>query len=120
MPPDAPLAHEAEELAGCEVERDVRLVVGVDDDEVVAIVGAAQERAGVRVVHGQAWIVLEPEVATADAADGRVELDAVDLRLRVIDPECAGGRPGGVPQNRNALERPSEQQARGTHPRRRR
>ena len=84
-------------------------MVGVDDDEVVAIVGAAQERAGVRVVHGQAWIVLEPEVATADAADGRVELDAVDLRLRVIDPECAGGRPGGVPENRNPLERPSEQ-----------
>ena len=110
MPPGAkPLADEPEELAGREVERHVRLVVGVDDDEVVPVVGAPEEGPGVRIVHGQARVVLEPEVAATDATDGRVELDAVDLRIGVIDAERPRRRPGGVAEDRDPLEWASEQ-----------
>ncbi len=45
-----PLRDELEELLRREVERHVRLVVGVDEDQVVALVRAAQERPRVRVV----------------------------------------------------------------------
>ena len=48
-----PLAREPEELARREIEGHVGLVVGVDDDQVVALVGAAQERPRVGVVDGQ-------------------------------------------------------------------
>ena len=48
------LPNEAEELAGREVERHVRLVVRVDHDQVVLDVGRAEERASVRVVDGEA------------------------------------------------------------------
>ena len=74
-----PLADELEELPRREVERHVRLVVRVDDDQVVALVGRAQERPRVRVVDRQPRVVLQPEVAAADAADRGIELDAVDL-----------------------------------------
>ena len=47
-----PVADELEELARRQVERDVRLAVGVHEDHVVARVGPAQERA--RVLGGGA------------------------------------------------------------------
>jgi hypothetical protein len=82
---------EGEDPAGGEAvarepeEGDVRLVVGVDDDQVVPLVGAAQERARIGVVDREARVVAEAEVAAADAAHGRVELDPVHARLRIED-----------------------------------
>ena len=97
------LARELEELARREVEGHVGLVVGVGDDQVVALVGAAQERPRVGVVHGQARVVLHAEVAPADAAHGRIELDAVDPRARVVDAERPRDRPAGVAEDGDAL-----------------
>ena len=123
MPPGASRSRtSAEELARREVEGHVRLVVRVHDDQVVPAGRSSAGRAGVRVVHGQARVVLEPEVASTDAADGRIELDAVDLRIGVVDAERARGRPGGVAEDRHPLERAAQErrQRRGTRPTRRR
>ena len=115
------VADEPEELARREVERDVRLAVCVDDDQVVALVGRAEERARVGVVHRQPRVLPHPEVALPDAADRRVELDAVDLRSRVVDTERTRRRPGRVAEDRDPLERTAEErrERRGTCPTRR-
>ena len=121
MPPGVePLAREPEELPRREVERHVRLMVGIDDDQVVALVRAAKERPGIGVVHGQAGVVPEPEEAAADAADGRIELDPVDAGLGVEDAERPRGRAGGVAEDRHGAKRPAEErrhrQERVPHP----
>ena len=104
-----PLPREPEELPRREVERHVGLVVGVDDDQVVALVRAAEERPGIGVVHGQARVVLEPEVAAAGPADRRIELDAVDARLGIEHPERPRSRAGRVAEDCNRAQRPVEQ-----------
>ena len=91
-----PLAREPEELPRREVERHVRLVVGIDDDQVVALVRASKERPRVGVVHRQARIVLHAEPAPPDATDGRVELDPVHAGLGIELPECARDRAARV------------------------
>ncbi len=96
------VTDEPEELARSEVEGYVRLPVCIDDDEVVALVRRPEERPRVDVVHGQTRVLAHPEVPTADAAHGGVELDAVDGRVGVVDAECARRRPRGVPEDRHA------------------
>ena len=72
-----PLAGQLEELLRRQVERDVGLAVGVDDDHVVVAVGPAQPGAGVVGVGVQVRAV-EVEVARADLGQLAVDLDAVD------------------------------------------
>ena len=69
----------------------------------------AEERPGVGGVDRQVRVVAEPEPAPADPRHRRVELDAVDVRGRVVDAECAGGRPGRVAEDRHPPERAGEQ-----------
>ena len=104
-----PLPRQPEELPRREIERHVGLVVRVDDDQVVALVRAAEERPRIGVVHGQARVVLQPEEAAADAADRRIELDPVDPGRRVEDAERAGGRAGRVAEDRDGAQRPVEE-----------
>ena len=110
MPPGARCSrHEPEELARGEIEGDIGLSIRVDDDQVVALVRSTEERTSVDVVHRQPRVVLHPEVPAADAAHRRIELDAVDLGVGVVDAERTRRRPSGVPEDRDPLERPPEQ-----------
>jgi hypothetical protein len=70
------LPHQPEELRRRQVERHVRLPVGVDDDQVVAPVGPLEERPAVGRDRAQPRVVAEPEVAAAGLSHGRVDLDA--------------------------------------------
>ena len=115
------LPHEAEELSRGEVEGDIGLSVRVDDDQVVALVRSTEERTSVDVVHRQARVVLHPEVAAADAAHRRIELDAVDLGVGVVHAERTRRRPcrrsrGSRPARAAARAAAA---ARGTRPTRR-
>ena len=102
------LAHEPEELARREVERHVRLVVGVDDDQVVALVRRAEERTRIGVVDDESRVVAHPEVASTDPAYCGVELDAIHAGQRVEDAERARSRSRGVPEDRDPLQIPPE------------
>ena len=79
-----PVAGELEELLGGQVERDVRLAVGVDHDHVVAIGGAAQERP--RVLGDSAQ--LRPRRA-ARSSGGRCR--SARRRSRPRRSACRGG-----------------------------
>ena len=125
IPPAEPLADELEELLRREVERHVRRSIGVHDDHVVRLVGPAQERASVRVVHRKRPI--SPSRSTGvRRRHGRVELDAVDLcpgrsartpwppcrrRFRASRPARAADRAGRrrrrtCPRRRRSARRP--------------
>ena len=69
----------------------------------------AQERPRVRRDHVQPRVVVQAEVAAADRGHGRVELDAVDPRLRVEDAERASRRAARVAEDRDPPQRPAEQ-----------
>src|SRR3954454_7764866 len=84
------IAAEAEELARGQVERDVRLAVGVDEDRVVARCRAPQERPRVLAEDAQSRRA-HVEEAAADVRALRVELDRVDRRAREVVAIGPGG-----------------------------
>jgi hypothetical protein len=93
-----PVADELEELARREVERDVGLAVGVEEDRVVAGGRVAEERAGVLGVLAQLRALAEAEVAVADVEQLAVDLDAVDDRAREVAGVGAGDGAAAKPR----------------------
>ena len=96
------LFHLGEELAGGEVEGDVRLAVGVHGDHPVALGGLAQEVAGVlgdrrQVGHGHV------EEAPPDLDDAGVDLHPVYGHRAEDLGVLPGGRPRGAPQQEQAI-----------------
>ena len=100
-----PLARELEELHRRQVERDVGLAVGVDEDRVVARVDPAQERPRVLGVELQLRPLAQAEVALADVVQLAVDLDAVDPRVREVLRVGARGGAGAVAEDRDPLGR---------------
>ena len=99
IPPGVePLAREPEELARREVEGHVRLVVGVDDDQVVALVRPAQERPRVGVVHRQARVVAPSRTSGARRASRPGRARRRRSRARVVDAERARDRAAALPR----------------------
>ena len=92
--------HEAEELARRQVEGHVRLAVGVDEDQVVALAAAAQEGPRVGGDDGEARVVAEAEVAAADGADAPGRSRRRRCAPRVVDAEGARRRAAGVAEDR--------------------
>src|SRR5215216_7219818 len=92
---DAPrrkaVADEGEELQGRQVERDVGLAIGIDDDHVVLAVGPAKPWPRVLVVHGEIRIRVHVEVAVADLRELGVDLDSIDLGPREEAAISTGG-----------------------------
>ena len=99
-----PLLDEREELLRREVERDVRLAVGIDEDRVVALLRAAQERPRVGGERAQPRAA-HVEVAPPDVGQLTVDLDRVDRRLREEVPVGARDGAGGVAEDRHARGR---------------
>ena len=91
--------HGREELPGRQVEGDVGLVVGVDDDDVVRLVGQLEERPPVVGDDVQPRVVVQAEVPARGIAHLRVDLDAVDLDVRIQLAVCARHRPARVPDD---------------------
>ena len=96
---------ELEELLRGQVERDVGLAVGVEEDRVEALVGAAQVRPRVVGVQAQLRPRPQPEVALADVEQLAVDLDGVDRGLREVVRVRAGGRAGRGAEHRDARRR---------------
>ena len=84
---------EAEELLGREIERNVRLAVGVHDDDVVALVRELEKRTPVVRDYVEVRVVAEPEKPTAGLGDLGVDLDAVDSDVGIELPVRAEGDP---------------------------
>ena len=100
-----PVADELEELVGGEVERDVGLAVGVEEDRVVAGGRVAEERAGVLGVLAQLRALAEAEVAVADVEQLAVDLDPVDDRAREVARVGAGDGAAGEAEDRDPARR---------------
>src|SRR4051794_27226269 len=94
-----PVAGEREELARGEVERDVGLAVGVDEDRVEAAGRFAQERPGVLGVEVEV-AAREPEPTAAQRGDLAVYLHGVDARIREEVAERPRGGAAGVAEDR--------------------
>ena len=74
-----PVARELEELLGRQVERDVRLAVGVEEDRVVALLGGRRRNGRASSVCSRSCgRVLQAEVAAPDVEQLAVDLDRVD------------------------------------------
>src|SRR5919204_6226088 len=100
------VAHLGEELARGQIERDVGLAVGVDDDDVPAARRGAQERArvgGVDVEVGPVHV----EEAAADLGQGRVDLHAVHAGLREVVAVGARSRARRVAEDRHRARAPA-------------
>ena len=106
-----PVARQLEELLRGEVERDVGLAVGVEEDEVVALVRLAQERARVVGVEPQLRTRLQPEVPLPDVEQLAVDLDGVDDRVgEVLRVRARHGAAGHAEHRHLARRRVAERE----------
>ena len=104
----------SEELARRQVERDVRLAVGVDEDRVVALLGPPQERA---CVLGEDPQARRPHVEppAADVGHLAVDLDAVDERVGPVVADGPRHGPAGVAEDRDRARRRAPAGGGGQH-----
>ena len=100
-----PVAAQLEEVGRGQVERHVRLAVGVDEDEVVLLLGRLQKRAGVGADHTKTDVIGLAEVLLCDGVHSGIDLHPVDSDIGIVDAERAGGRPPRVAQDGDALDR---------------
>ena len=96
------LGEGLEELQGHEVERDVGLGVGVEDDEVVGP-SPAQKRPAVGDVDVEAWVVGDVEVLPRHPDDLGVDLDDVHGDPGVVLQELLGAREAAAADEEDAL-----------------
>ena len=103
-----PVLGELEELPRGQVERDVGLAVGVDEDRLPAPLGRAQERPRVVRVQPRVRPLAQAEPLLPQLGQLTVDLDAVDLRGGEVLLVRAHRRAGAVAEDGHGARRPAE------------